>query len=118
MSDTFSADEIYILDLAEDQTPSDFRGEPSRKWPGVTRRLRPTAIKVSELAASVKLFMQQMETLLADTPSQLGEFEFAEFEVSAGIAAGGKLTLLGVGSTEAGAEGSLKFVFKKRAAQS
>ena len=72
MSDTFSADEIYILDLAEDQTPSDFRGEPSRKWPGVTRRLRPTAVKVRELAASVKLFMQKMETLLADNPQPTG----------------------------------------------
>jgi hypothetical protein len=61
--------------------------------------------------------MQQMETLLADTPTQLGEFEFVEFEVSAGATAGGKLTLLGVGGAEAGVESGLKFVFKKRAAR-
>lgn len=117
MDELLNQDEIYVLAL-EGEAPSEFRGDPFRKWPEGGGKPRPTAIKVSQLAGNVRLFMQQMEALLADTPTQIKNFEFVEFEVSAGVTASGQLALLGVAGAEAGVEGGLKFVFKRRAAQS
>jgi hypothetical protein len=42
----------------------------------------------------------------------VGAFQFSEFEVSAGITASGKVSILGLGG-EAGLNGGLKFVFKR-----
>ncbi|MBT7162986.1 MAG: hypothetical protein HN904_09415 [Victivallales bacterium] len=77
-------------------------------------RLRPATIKLDELAANVQAFTRQMEKVLLGTPIKLGDFEFAEFEVSAALSAKGGLSICGLAGAEASAQGGLKFVFKRR----
>jgi|GEM_PF-4299956 len=73
-------------------------------------------MKLSELTANFKQFMQQIEELLQEVPVEVENFELSEFEVSAGITATGKLALWGIGG-EAGAKGGLRFVFKQKTSQ-
>jgi hypothetical protein len=60
MNDSLNQDEIYVLSLAEGEAPSDFRGDPFRKWPDVAGKLRPTVVKVSQLAGNVKLWLSRL----------------------------------------------------------
>ena len=113
MSEIQVPDEIYVVVATEVSSQDPMLGISE-----VIGRLQPTKVKLAELAGNVKLFMQQMEQLLSHVPTGLGEFEFSEFEVSAGITAGGQLTLYGITQAEAGVEGGLKFVFKKRSVES
>jgi hypothetical protein len=77
-----------------------------------TRRLTATKLSVDELTLNVNLFLDQIGRMIEKTPSSVGAFQFAEFEVSAEISAKGSLVLLGTGG-EAGAKGGLKFVFRR-----
>lgn len=110
-------DEIYIIAVPEEDLTEDFDDPMRGPLSDTVGKLRPTKVKLAELAGSVKLFMQQMEKLLSETPTNLGEFEFSEFEVSAGITTSGQLTLYGVAGAEIGGQGGLKFVFRKNSLQ-
>jgi hypothetical protein len=77
-----------------------------------TRRLSATKLSVEELTVNVNLFLDQIGKMIEKTPSTVGAFQFAEFEVSAEISAKGTLVLLGTGG-EAAAKGGLKFVFRR-----
>jgi hypothetical protein len=74
---------------------------------GTSRRLN-----AEELSVNVNLFLEQMSGVLEKAPTQIGKFQFAEFEVHADITAKGSLALLGTGG-EVGASGGLKFVFRR-----
>ena len=76
---------------------------------GVRSRLE---VKVEELASNVKLFLEQMNKVLENSPEKVGKFQFVEIEVHAEVTAKGTLALLGIGS-EAGIVGGLKFVFRR-----
>ena len=111
MDKTHTTDEIYIMAMPE-ETPTEH--DPMLGLSDIIGKLQSTKVKLTDLSENIKLFMGQMETLFSEVPTALGEFEFSEFEVSAGINADGKLTLFGVAGAEAGIQGGLKFVFKKR----
>lgn len=70
-------------------------------------------IKSSELTAQINAFLTQMEAALKETKSLIGDFQFSEFEVSAGMTATGKLALFTVVGAEASVSGGLKFVFRR-----
>lgn len=69
-------------------------------------------LKVEELALNVNLFIQQMGSILENTPEKVGKFHFDEFEVSAEITGKGSVAILGTGG-EIGATGGLRFVFRR-----
>jgi hypothetical protein len=71
---------------------------------------------VDELANNVNRFLAQMQAVLGQTPQVVGDFQFAEFEVTAEISASGGLSLLGTG-VEVGATGGLTFRFQRANAQ-
>jgi hypothetical protein len=77
-----------------------------------TRGRSATKLNVGELSANVKLFLEQMGSVIDNTPASLGSLQFVEFEVHAEVTAKGTLSLLGTGG-EAGATGGLKFVFRR-----
>ena len=77
-----------------------------------TRALGAAKLNVSELSANVKLFLEQMASVIDHTPASLGALQFVEFEVHADVTAKGTLALLGTGG-EAGATGGLKFIFRR-----
>lgn len=116
-SATPSADAIYVMGMPDDVgAVSDLEPDDTLRGPisDLVARLRPTSVKVVDLHRQVEQFMQQMMTLLSTTPTQVGDFECTQLEVSAGITASGQLTLYGVASAQAGIQGGLKFIFKKR----
>ena len=106
-------EEIEVVTWRVESSGPGLRGMPTRDdWR--SENLVTSTVKVSELAGSIQVFLEQVGRLLTQTPNQLGAFEFSEFEISAGVTASGHLTLFGVAGAEAGLEGGLKFVFKKR----
>jgi hypothetical protein len=78
----------------------------------VTRGGGMKQLKVEELALNVNLFIEQMGSILEKTPEKMGDFHFAEFEVSAEITGKGSLAIFGTGG-ELGATGGLRFVFRR-----
>jgi len=114
MSDQAVPEEINILALPEREPSNEFRGDAMRGIAAALARLRPARIKLDDLATNVQAFTRQMEKVLLETPAKLGDFEFAEFEVSAALSAKGGLSICGLAGAEAGAQGGLKFVFKRR----
>lgn len=73
----------------------------------------PKELKVEILAENVNVFLAQIEGILANTPNELGKFQFTEFSVCAEVSANGKLVLLGSG-VETGIQGSLTFKFERK----
>jgi hypothetical protein len=69
-------------------------------------------LDVDQLAVNINLFVEQMGSVLKNTPEKLGKFQFAEFEVHADITAEGQLALLGTGG-KLGVMGGLKFMFRR-----
>ncbi len=86
-------------------------GEPT------TRSGRMRELPIDELSVNVNLFLEQVNRVLEKTPEKMGKFEFLEFEVSAQVTAKGTLAILGTGG-EIGAQGGLKFVFRRSKANS
>ncbi len=80
----------------------------ARRWAGAQEK----QIQVSELTQEINVLLAQVDIILKDAKPTVGKFQFSEFEVSAGITASGKVSLLGFGG-EAGLNGGLKFVFKR-----
>ena len=74
-------------------------------------------VNINALQDQVNIFIQQMDTVMSNAPKNAGEFQLAEFEVSAGITLGGKgeikLALLASGEVSGGVNAGLKFVFKR-----
>ncbi len=114
MDENNEFDEISVIVMPEGETDGGFHDPMRGGMPDLLGKLRMKKMKLTDLAGNVKLFMRQVETLMGDVPDAVGEFDFAEFEVSAGVTAGGQLTLCGVAGAQAGVQGGLKFVFKKR----
>lgn len=75
------------------------------------RNIRP--IPIIEVTQNIRIFIQQIDSMLSNTPSEIGGFQFDEFEVFAEITAKGTLAILGTGG-EAGASGGVKFVFRRK----
>ena len=79
-----------------------------------TRNNPTKKLKVDELAASVKDFVQKMSQVLNEVPQSVGQnFELSEFVVSAEISATGEIKILGSG-VEASAGGGVSFTFTKK----
>ena len=70
------------------------------------------ALKVEELTVNVNLFIEQIGSILKNTPEKLGKFHFEELEVHAEITGKGTIALFGTGG-ELGAAGGLKFTFRR-----
>jgi hypothetical protein len=79
---------------------------------GVVRGGIASKLKIEDLAVNVNVFLEQVSNVISKSPTQLGNFQFVEFEVHAEVTAKGMLALLGTGG-EAGAKGGLKFVFRR-----
>ena len=71
-----------------------------------------TEISTEQLSINISMFVQEINKVLEKTPEKLGKFRFEEFEISAEISAKGTLAVLGSGG-EAGANGGIKFVFRR-----
>lgn len=112
MTDAPILDEIYVLPLPD--PGQSYRDDALRDWRDTWRGPRPVAVKAAEMTAQVRAFLLKMETLLSEVPTRLGEYDLAEFEVSAGVTASGELVLFGVANVGGSVESGLKFVFKKR----
>jgi hypothetical protein len=80
-----------------------------------TRGSGAKQLKVGELAVNVNLFLEQMGTILEQTPDQVGKFHLDEFELHAEVTAQGTIAVLGTG-VQAGAIGGLRFVFRRSSA--
>lgn len=73
---------------------------------------RRIPLQVDELAVNVNLFLDNMQSVLEETPEKVGKFQLTEVSVSAEITGEGKVVLCGVGG-EIGVSGGLEFVFKR-----
>lgn len=70
-------------------------------------------IDVSILAENAQDFLSDLSVIFDKLQTTIAGFELDEIEVSAALLASGRLSILGFGG-EVGAEGGVKFVFKKR----
>ncbi|MEM7717075.1 MAG: hypothetical protein AAF349_26585 [Cyanobacteria bacterium P01_A01_bin.68] len=77
-----------------------------------TRRVQSKELKVDVLTENVKIFLEQVKSILQSAPDEVGKFSFSEVTVSAEISANGKVILLGSG-LETGIQGGLTFKFKR-----
>lgn len=112
MSDTRERpDEISVVTVraAESDGTSELRSPFGRGREVV----EVTNVKLTELAEGVNQFLSQMDAVLSQAKSTAGDFKLTEVTVSAGIKAGGKLTLFGVLGAEGSVEGGLVFKFQK-----
>lgn len=69
-----------------------------------------TELRVEQLSGSINLFLGQLDSVLRDTPKQVGKFQLTEFELYAEVSTDGTLKVLGTG-IGVGAMGGLKFKF-------
>ncbi len=72
----------------------------------------PKELKVDKLSLNVQIFLEQMNSILEQTPDTVGKFQLDEFEVHAEVTAQGTIAMLGTG-VQAGATGGLGFVFRR-----
>lgn len=91
-------DETILVSVA-DATPS--RGN----------RVKP--LDVGIVAKNVNLFLTQIESILEETPEDVGKFKFTEFTISAEISAKGALVIMGTGVETTGS-GGLTFKFERK----
>ena len=77
-----------------------------------TRGGNSKLLKLDDLSVNVSHFLEQMGSMLEETPEKVGKFQFEEFEVHAEITGKGTLSILGAGG-EIGATGGLRFVFRR-----
>ena len=116
MSELQNSDEIYVVVALEEGTDVEPGDHLRSDFDEAVSQFQATKIKLSELTENFNQFMKQIEGLLKETPVEVENFELSEFEVSAGITGTGKLALWGIGG-EAGANGGLRFVFKRKNSQ-
>jgi len=79
----------------------------------IRRGESPSELKVEVLADNINVFLNQIESILKNSPDKVGKFQFTEFSVCAEVSASGKLILLGSG-LETGVKGSLTFKFERK----
>ena len=106
-----SQNEISVVTLPEaEQTAI----EPMRSpFDRIRNASNVTNLKLDELAAEINEFLAKMDEIFKAARSSVGDYQLCEINVSAGITAGGKVTLFGVAGAEAGVSGGLAFKFKK-----
>lgn len=106
-----------ILIITGSTRPSDSVREPRRGEPIPSRLLKTTNIDIANLQGQVNIFLQQMNQVLNETPTDVEGFRLDQFEVSAGIVveARGEVKLALIADAEAGGgiNAGLKFVFKR-----
>jgi hypothetical protein len=103
--------EISVVALPEDElTPLDPLRSPFDR---VRTATNVTNLKLDELAAGVNQFLSKMDEVFREARTSVGGYNLDEISISAGITAGGKVTLFGVAGAEAGLSGGLIFKFKK-----
>jgi hypothetical protein len=77
----------------------------------------PSSGKISvskeRLAANVQFFLAGLQDVFAHPPEQTGDFLVESISVTAEIAAGGALNILGSGG-HASSKGGITFVFKRK----
>lgn len=105
-------DILIITGTAQiDDSDLEYRGLGS--W--LTKHSQP--ISIEHLHGQVNIFLQQLNTVLSNTPDKVGDFKLSEVEVSAGLVLQGEtqVTLALVANAQIGAEfnAGLKFVFKR-----
>jgi hypothetical protein len=111
-------DQLYILTSTAPAAPTDgYDDLEPRRGPRASRLPQLTEVSITHLQQQVNVFLTQLDTVMQDTPEQVGGFRVNEFEVSVGIVveAKGKLTLALVADAEAGGgiNAGIKFVFKR-----
>ena len=116
MSEKTDTDQILVI---TGPTSTYDRDLESRRGESIPSRLLNTAnVDIANLQTQVNIFLQQMDQVMKETPEDVGGFQLAEFEVSAGIvveAKGGvKLALLANAEAGGSINAGLKFVFKRR----
>jgi hypothetical protein len=109
------SDEIILYTFLGEVEAVDYdqvRGayEETRGWASRSQR---TTITSAQLQQQVNVFLLLIDSALKETPKEVGGFRLDEFEISAGITAGGKLTLLEMAGGKAEVNGELRFVFKR-----
>ncbi len=115
MADYSIPDEITIIPLPTQREPSeDYDPLLGDEAAEDTRISRAINARLSEVKTGLTTFLAQIDTLLKDTATVAGEFSLDEVEVSAGVTAGGKFVLFGVGA-EGSLDGGIRFVFKRNA---
>jgi hypothetical protein len=73
---------------------------------------RRVSLRTDELSISINMFLDQMGSVLNETPQKVGKFRLTEISISAEITTEGKVVLCGVGG-EVGISGGLEFTFKR-----
>jgi hypothetical protein len=114
MSDGFVPDQILVLGSSLSANDDDYE---TRRVPGLPGGVLLQAVELSTLQSQVTIFLQQLNLIVQDAPEQVGGFQLAEFEVSAGIVAEGKgkVNLALIANAEAGGEvnATIRFVFRR-----
>ena len=78
-----------------------------------TRNNALKSVQVDALANNVNVFITQIQSILDKTPTEVGQFKFTEFTVSAEISAKGALIIMGSGIETEG-KGGLTFKFERK----
>ncbi|MBZ0282487.1 MAG: hypothetical protein K8L97_17235 [Anaerolineae bacterium] len=82
------------------------------EWRGEHLLSRSINISTDLLAQNAKLFISSISTVFKEIDSSFSSYELEQVEITAAITASGKFSLIALNS-EVGAQGSIKFVFKR-----
>lgn len=105
------SNEISVVTLPED----DFATiDPLRSpFDRIRGAANVTNLKLDELAININQFLAKMDEVLKNARPSVGGYKLGEITITAGITAGGKVTLFGIAGAEAGVAGGLSFKFTK-----
>ena len=107
------ADHILIFAVAEVVAP------PPDARRGLDGAMKTATAKVSEVAVStlqenMRIFLESLDTIISASPKDVGGLVLDEVEICAQIDSKGNVGIYGIAGAEVSAQGSIKFVLRKK----
>jgi hypothetical protein len=100
-----------------------FTGELALPSPGVRRRLddklksvvaKASEVTVITLQENMRRFLSSLDTILRNSPKDVGGLTLDEIEIYAQVDGKGNIGIAGIAGAEVAVQGGIKFVLRKR----
>ena len=79
-----------------------------------TATAKASEVAVSTLQENMRLFLESLDTIINESPKDVGGFVLDEVEICAQIDSKGNVGIYGIAGAEVSAQGGIKFVLRKK----